>query len=255
SIAFQGNAGLPEDRIRRQMLTREHRWISFRGGLLREPVLKDDIDANRGLYLANGYLSVRVDPPGIKLTPDGRGADVTITIVEGPQSRIEAVSIEGEAEGVRTEDLMKAAGLTSSEIVTTQTVEQAADRLREELDKNGYAKARVGYRLEGVPERTRVIFSIIPIQRARVRAISEHAHQRQRRALRDPGEGGGMADPLVGAGDAAQSLPARRLPIGAGRDHPDRRSARLRRRPDQAAGRGTAAHGVGSRVRHRGQGA
>jgi outer membrane protein assembly complex protein YaeT len=173
SISISGNTGITEDRIRRQMLTREKGWVDlFGGGLLKEPVLTDDIDAIKGLYLANGYLSARVAQPKISFSEDGRQADVALQIEEGPQSRIEAVSIEGEVPDIPPEELMKATSLSTSQVVSTQVIELATDQLREKLDKDGYSRARVTYRLEGAPERTHVIFSIAPAERARVKSIT-----------------------------------------------------------------------------------
>ena len=64
SIEISGNKEMPEERIRRQLLTRESGFMSlFGSGRLKEEVLSEDVDAIRGLYLANGYLGVRIAPP------------------------------------------------------------------------------------------------------------------------------------------------------------------------------------------------
>ncbi|HEY3175833.1 MAG TPA: outer membrane protein assembly factor BamA [Candidatus Polarisedimenticolia bacterium] len=173
SVSVTGNRGIPEERIRRQMLTRVGGFTRLFGrGLLKEPVLKDDVAAIRGLYLANGYLAVRIATPVVTLSADGKEADVAIAIEdEGPQARIGAVVIEGEAEGVPGEDLLRAAGLSQTQVVNAEIVSLAADRVREALDHEGYSRARVSTRLEGEPQRTRVVFSIIPLGRVRVHEV------------------------------------------------------------------------------------
>jgi len=173
SIQISGNREMSEERIRRQMLTREKSVLGlFNPGLLKESVLADDIAAIRALYVANGYLSARVAPPAIALSPDGEEAEVTITIAEeGPQSRVAEVSLEGEVKGVEAGELIEKTQLEPGQILTLDGISFAADRLRETLDLEGYSRSRVSHRLEGPPEQTRVIFTIVPQDRLRVAGV------------------------------------------------------------------------------------
>jgi len=183
-ILIEGNGSITEDRIRRQILTREDLVLNpFRRGLLRQNVLEDDADAIRGLYLANGYLSAEVPAPQVALSPDGEEADVTFTIREGPQWRVGTVGIEGEAEGVPSELLLEKSGLEPSAVVTTEAMSAASDRVRATLDKHGYWKSRVSTRLEGEPEQSRVVLTIVPGERARVRNVVIEGNTRTRTRL------------------------------------------------------------------------
>jgi outer membrane protein insertion porin family len=170
SISFAGNGEMPEDRIRRQILTGTGGGLSglFGRELLKEPVLLDDIAAIRSLYVANGYLSARVAPPSVSLSADGKKADVTILIQEGARSLIGAVSIEGEVPEVAGEKLIEATGLAVGQSVGPEAVSRGADSLREMLDLEGYYRARVTFRIEGPSAQTRVVFSVAAGDRARV---------------------------------------------------------------------------------------
>ena len=182
AIEITGNQEMPEERIRRQLLTHEGGFLSMFGrGLLKEAVLQEDVDAIRGLYLANGYLAVKIAEPRVTLSDDGTEAGIGIRITEeGPQSRIGDIVIEGEAPGVPGEDLLKAAGLTRTQILTAESIEAATDRVREKLDELGYSQARVSSSLSGQPAQVRVVFSIVPLERARIREVSIEGNSRTR---------------------------------------------------------------------------
>ncbi len=184
SITITGNNALTEDLIRRQILTRESQALNpFHRGLLKQKVLQDDVDAIRGLYLAHGYLSAKVLDPEIELTPDGKEANVTINVQEGPQWKIGTVAVEGEAEGVPSELLLEKSGLQASQVVTTAAMSEATDRVRTTLDKNGYWKSRVSTHLEGEPESSRVVITIVPGERARVRNVTIEGNTRTQTRL------------------------------------------------------------------------
>ncbi|HET6372424.1 MAG TPA: outer membrane protein assembly factor BamA [Candidatus Polarisedimenticolia bacterium] len=181
TVTIEGNVEMPEERIRRQMLTREGGFLSaFGRGLLKEKVLDDDIEAIRSLYLSSGFLSAQVAPPTVRLGPDGRTAEVVVSIHEGPASKVGAVGVEGEAQGVTSEEMLKAVALTNTQMVSPEAVESAADRLRELLDMKGYTKARVSYRLEGAPDQTHVVFSIVSGERLRVSRVIVEGNTRTR---------------------------------------------------------------------------
>ncbi len=52
-------------------------------------------DRVRGLYLSEGYLKAAVDTSGVRLSPDGAHADVTVRITEGPRYTVGEVRFQG----------------------------------------------------------------------------------------------------------------------------------------------------------------
>ncbi len=54
------------------------------------------VDRVRGLYLSKGYLNVAIDASKVQLSPDGRQADVTVSITEGAAFLVGAVTFTGE---------------------------------------------------------------------------------------------------------------------------------------------------------------
>ena len=53
------------------------------------------VDRVRGLYLSKGYLNVAIDSSGVQLSPDGKMADVTVRITEGPTFAIGELTFTG----------------------------------------------------------------------------------------------------------------------------------------------------------------
>lgn len=67
------------------------------------------VDRVRGLYLSKGYLNVTIDASGVQLSKDGKQADVTVHIAEGPIFTIGDVTFSGDTLFPR-EKLMAALG-------------------------------------------------------------------------------------------------------------------------------------------------
>ncbi len=175
-IAIRGNHGIPEDRIRRQLLTR---------GTLKRDVLREDLGAIRALYMSEGYLSVVVHDPEIAFEEDGTRARITIPIDEGTRWTIDAIAIEGEAAGVPGESLIRATGLTEGQPLPAGAIGDAAERVRLHLDREGYPEARVETRLEGIPVATRMVFSIHPGDRSRIASVRVEGNTRTRDRIID----------------------------------------------------------------------
>ncbi|MEP6667877.1 MAG: BamA/TamA family outer membrane protein [Chthoniobacter sp.] len=54
------------------------------------------VDRVRGLYLSKGYLNVAIDSSKVQLSPDGKEADVTVSINEGAALAVGEVTFTGE---------------------------------------------------------------------------------------------------------------------------------------------------------------
>jgi outer membrane protein insertion porin family len=179
SVTITGNTEMPEERIRRQMLTQPGGILKLvRRGLLKREVLEDDIGSIRALYLANGFLDVEVAPPQVALSEDGTQADVTVRIIEGPTYHVGSVSLEGDVPGVEGAAMLKAINLGEGQNLTLAVVSGGADRLRTLLDSEGYTQARVTHRLEGQPSRMRVVYAVSAGDRARIARVSFSGNDR-----------------------------------------------------------------------------
>jgi outer membrane protein insertion porin family len=178
-IRIVGNQEMPEDRIRRQMLTKPGGLLKLFGqGLLKEDVLKDDLDAIRALYQANGFLDATVTPPKVEVVGDGDQADIEVRIQEGERYRIGSVALEGEVPEIQGADMLASLNLAVGQNLTTAGLEQAADRLRAFLDARGFPQARVTPRTEGQPDRMRVVFAVSPAERLRIGHVTFSGNNR-----------------------------------------------------------------------------
>ncbi len=108
-IAFEGVTSLPEEVLRESMGTSEYDILAT-GGYLQRSLLSNDIAAIERVYRAHGHLEAVV--PRVTLVGDdaGRSLYVTVHVVEGPQTTISGVRVEGldESTAERVEDAILA---------------------------------------------------------------------------------------------------------------------------------------------------
>ena len=92
-VDFVGARTLDTDKIRSVMETKEDRW--FRGAEFKPKALEEDFERISLLYRQNGFLDVQVTGKELVFSQNGKGLDVYVTIVEGPQYQIGDVTWEG----------------------------------------------------------------------------------------------------------------------------------------------------------------
>jgi outer membrane protein assembly complex protein YaeT len=165
-ITFVGNTSIPDAELYDYMIgaTPER--------LAREPAkfpytsaeISAGADRVRGLYLSKGHLKVAVDASKLQLSADGKQADVTVSIVEGPRYSIGEVQFAGETLFPR-EELV--AGLR--EPVTGPFAPGLADLMRRNLQSfykaRGYYNAEVAVEADpaqAVRGKVPMTFTVIP---------------------------------------------------------------------------------------------
>lgn len=94
-VTIRGNTSYTDEQLREYVVgpTRE-RFSRLKGDLpyIESDVTETGVDNIRGLYQAQGYLDAEVPPADVRLSRDGRRADVTITIEEGIQYQFGAIN-------------------------------------------------------------------------------------------------------------------------------------------------------------------
>ncbi|MBX2800952.1 MAG: outer membrane protein assembly factor BamA [Myxococcales bacterium] len=97
-IDFSGNDKIPDSKIRRYLEVREAGFLPFLtgSGTFRREMLENDQQRVSAVYLEQGYLDVRVQPPKVYLSPDKRFIFVSYDIEEGEQYTIGSVDIRGD---------------------------------------------------------------------------------------------------------------------------------------------------------------
>jgi outer membrane protein insertion porin family len=104
-IAFVGNRHLKASQLKDVMRTKEKGWFSwFTGsGILDEEVIDEDTKQIGALYADNGYVRVKVAPPDIHISKDGKSISIAISIEEGSVYKISTVGFEGDVVFDQTE--------------------------------------------------------------------------------------------------------------------------------------------------------
>lgn len=93
-IKILGNQALKEREIKKKLQTDEL-YLWFFGGTLKREELRRDLDRIRAYYLDNGFLDIVVEEPEIKVDAPKKRLQILIKVQEGPQYRIQGLSIKG----------------------------------------------------------------------------------------------------------------------------------------------------------------
>jgi outer membrane protein insertion porin family len=93
-IEVLGNKGLTDSQIKDAMATQERQYFILRG-LLQRQKLDEDVERILSLYNDNGYIQARVDSTEVKVDREKGRVVIVITVVEGPQYKVEEVRITG----------------------------------------------------------------------------------------------------------------------------------------------------------------
>lgn len=96
-ITIEGNSGIETDAIRKVMQTDTAGIFSYftSSGKYVSRVAREDIDRIKDLYHNNGYITVQVGQPELKISEDRKSMAITIRIIEGNQYSIGKVSVSG----------------------------------------------------------------------------------------------------------------------------------------------------------------
>lgn len=111
-IDFTGNTSVPDQRIRKFMRTKEGGfapWLTSTGSYKAE-LLEEDQQVIQFVFLEEGFLDVKVDPPKVYLSPDKRYIFISFNIEEGPQYTINSVDAAGDfvdEEGLDKESVLR----------------------------------------------------------------------------------------------------------------------------------------------------
>ena len=97
-INIIGNKAITEKKIKKQIESSEYFFLTSwftESGRYKKEVIDADVDRLRDLYLNQGYLGVRIDPPKVDMSNDRRWFEVMFSIQEGEQSMVGEVRYEG----------------------------------------------------------------------------------------------------------------------------------------------------------------
>ncbi len=142
-VTLEGVLRIPEERVRKQVLTGRKEGIKTRP--LSPAVLEEDARGILALYRQEGYLDAEVDPALVRLAVDGRSAEVVFRVREGERNHVAAVDavVEGP---VGPDEVERWSGLAVGQPASAAAWPEAARRIRAALDARGFPEGRVEVR-------------------------------------------------------------------------------------------------------------
>ena len=141
SIAIQGNASVPEETLRRFMVTHTRGLPIIERGRLIDRDLDDDVSAILGYYQTRGWIDARVQRSVTDGSEPGRLA-VTVTVTEGPRAFVEERTVEG-AEHLTAADIERLVTLRVGEPFNPSAVRQDVSALTDFYWNHGWREASV----------------------------------------------------------------------------------------------------------------
>jgi len=158
NISITGNKAISSDEIRSHLKNQEYWLFSFMGrsGVLRTDELKEDLETIRNLYYNKGYIQVQVDEPVIKLrtettnriwlpeegrfasgptltTPIRDELEVSITIKEGDQFKVDSIAFKGNVL-LSDSELGREVKLKKGDVFNRDTLRQDVARITDRYD-------------------------------------------------------------------------------------------------------------------------
>jgi outer membrane protein assembly complex protein YaeT len=144
-VIIHGAAEVPDDRIRKQMLTRQRSL--FGKGTFNPMELKDDTAAIRNLYLDQGFLDVHIEAPRIRLNATADEVEIHLYITEGQRYTVASIDFVGD-EVTAEERLSEWCEMAPGDAFSDTELLEAEARIRRGLDGLGYPGAKVRGRFD-----------------------------------------------------------------------------------------------------------
>lgn len=142
TIDITGNEALPDRKVRRFLQTKQAGplgWLT-NSGAFKEENLEMDGQIVRQIYMEEGYLQVKVDPPKVYLTPDKRAITISIHVEEGEKFELGQIRVEG--------DFLPEVGLTEEaarQILAGETAKTMRGRWERAREKAGEGPVPEGW--------------------------------------------------------------------------------------------------------------
>ena len=141
AINFLGNEEYSDNRLRKEIVTRQSRWWQFfsSNDNYDPGRMEYDRDLLRQFYQNKGYYDFRVESAVAELTPDQKDFYITYTIDEGEIYRFGEVNVGTELEKLNTDALRASLSAKSGDLFRGDTIEQSIDGLTYVAGIGGYA--------------------------------------------------------------------------------------------------------------------
>jgi outer membrane protein insertion porin family len=145
SINFIGNKAFPDDRLRREITTRQSRWWRFfeKADNYNPGQVEYDRSQLTEFYTNEGYADFRVISSVAELTPDRRDFYLAFTVDEGEKYTFGDLSVETELEKLSGERLALILGVKKGDQFRAKSIQDAIDTLTFAAGIAGYANVQI----------------------------------------------------------------------------------------------------------------
>jgi len=143
-IRFIGNEQFSDAELRSEIASRQSdtvTWITDRD-VFDKKRLGADGQLLQQFYLNNGYLDVSIESTRLAMSTDKKSFDLTFSIHEGVQYRVESVGVQGDLMPDR-ETLVDLIKLKADEIYSLTDMRKTIDAITDRVGDEGYAFATV----------------------------------------------------------------------------------------------------------------
>lgn len=153
-IVFIGNKRFSDGQLRSVISTAETRWYRFLSSddVYDPDRLAFDQEELRKHYLSNGYVDFQVISAVAELAPDKEGFIITITVDEGEQYDVAAITVDSKLPDLPSETLLPFVSLEVGEPYDVGLVDESILDITDEVGRLGYAfidvRPRVSRRTE-----------------------------------------------------------------------------------------------------------
>lgn len=140
SVDFEGNDALSDRQLRKGMQTKRRWW--FIGGKYDEDKLEADLEGVLNKYGNHGRLEAEVAGTELAYTDSGKGLDITIQVVEGPEYTVDTVETANNVvfDDDEIVDLLK---VQAGDVHNKGQVEEDAQLVSKGYADSGYINASV----------------------------------------------------------------------------------------------------------------
>ncbi len=145
SINFLGNQRYSDNRLRREISTRQSRWWRFfeKRDNYNPGQIEYDRDLLRQFYMNEGYADFRTTSAVAELTPNREDFYVTFTIDEGEQYNFGELKVETELEKLSGERLALVLPIKEGSLFRSKMIEDSIDTITFAAGTAGYANVVV----------------------------------------------------------------------------------------------------------------
>lgn len=158
SINFIGNETYSDQRLRKEIVTRQSRWWQFfsSNDNYDPGRLEYDRDLLRQFYQNKGHYDFRVDSAVAELTPDQKDFYITYTISEGAIYHFGNIDVVTGLEKLNAEALKSALSIKSGDLFRGDTIEDTIDTLTYIAGTAGYAFIDIKPEMKADPDTHRI---------------------------------------------------------------------------------------------------